>query len=198
LTASTQLKRELRRRAAAARETAVTAADPMAAALAARDRVLALDAVRTARCVSAFWSVDTELGTEPLMRALAERGTVVGLPVVVAKATPLVFRRWFPGMTMVPAVHDIPVPPADAETVDPDVLIVPLLAFDRQGYRVGYGGGFYDRTLAAKRGAGGPVTAIGYAFAAQEVDAVPHESYDQPLDVIVTEAETITPRAGKA
>jgi 5-formyltetrahydrofolate cyclo-ligase len=96
-------------------------------------------------------------------------------------------------MTMVPGVHDIPVPPDNADVVVPQVLVVPLLAFDRQGYRLGYGGGFYDRTLEALRGLGGAVTAIGFAFAGQEVESVPRESFDQPLDIIVTEAETIHP-----
>jgi 5-formyltetrahydrofolate cyclo-ligase len=195
LTSSTQRKRELRRQAETARGAAYEATDPQAAAAAARDRILALDAVARASCISAFWSVGTELDTGPLIRALADRGTAVGLPVVAAKAQPLVFRRWQPDMVLVPGVHDIPVPPEDAAVVVPEVLIVPLLAFDRQGYRLGYGGGFYDRTLEALRGQGRAVTAVGFAFAAQEVDSVPRESFDQPLDFIVTEAETIEPVA---
>lgn len=197
LTSLPQQKKELRRRAEAAREAALGSLDPQAAAAAVRDRILALDAVRNASRVSVFWSMGSELDTRPLMQTLADRGTVVGLPVVVAKATPLVFRRWRPGMAMVPAVHDIPVPPEDAEVVVPEVLIVPLLAFDRQGYRVGYGGGFYDRTLAALRERNGATTAIGFAFAAQEVEAVPRDAFDQRLDLIVTEAETITPHAAR-
>ena len=198
LNSTIDLKKDMRRQAEGVRESAHTAVDPRVAAQAVRDRVLALDAVRDARCVSAFWPVGTELDTRPLMQALADRGVDIGLPVVVAKQRPLLFRRWRPGLAMAPGVHDIPVPPEEAEPVDPDVLIVPLLAFDRQGYRLGYGGGFYDRTLEAKRRAGTVVAAVGYAYAAQEFDAVPHEDFDQPLDVIVTEAETIYPYAAKA
>ncbi|WP_371286182.1 5-formyltetrahydrofolate cyclo-ligase [Albidovulum sp.] len=82
--------------------------------------------------------------------------------------------------------------PAEGDWIEPEVLIVPLLAFDRRGYRLGYGGGFYDRTLEALR-ARGPVTAIGFAFAAQEVDEVPIEATDQPLDIVVTDKGILIP-----
>jgi 5-formyltetrahydrofolate cyclo-ligase len=82
-------------------------------------------------------------------------------------------------------------PPPEAPEVVPSLLIVPLLAFDRAGYRLGYGGGFYDRTLQKLRGAGGDVLAVGVALSAQEVPAVPRDDTDQPLDWIVTEREAI-------
>jgi 5-formyltetrahydrofolate cyclo-ligase len=106
----------------------------------------------------------------------------------MAPRRPLAFRHWQPGTTMVRGKFDVECPGEDAEEGVPQVLVVPLLAFDARGRRLGYGGGFYDRTLAALRAAG-PVTAIGFAFAAQEFDAVPADATDQPLDVVVTERE---------
>ena len=120
---------------------------------------------------------------------MAAHGGVVGVPVIPGEARPLVFHRWHPDARMVAGAFGALVPEASQEVV-PEVLIVPLLAFDRAGYRLGYGGGFYDRTLEGLR-ARGPVTAIGFAFAAQEVDRVPTEPTDQKLDLIVTERGVI-------
>jgi len=89
----------------------------------------------------------------------------------------------------VPGIWDIPIPPQGTEEVYPDLLLIPMLAFDRQGFRLGYGGGFYDRTLAMLRNMK-PVTAIGVAYAAQEMSEVPHAAYDQPLVWIMTERES--------
>jgi 5-formyltetrahydrofolate cyclo-ligase len=113
----------------------------------------------------------------------------VGVPVIPGEAQPLVFHRWHPGARMVAGAFGALIPEV-AEEVVPEVLIVPLLAFDRAGFRLGYGGGFYDRTLEGLR-ARGPVAAIGFAFAAQEVDRVPTEPTDQKLDLIVTERGVI-------
>ena len=139
--------------------------------------------------VSGYWPVGDELDCRPLLHRLVAAGCVVGLPVVVARRAPLAFRAWAPGAAMAAGVLAIPVPAGDAAAVVPSVLIVPLLAFDRSGYRLGYGGGYYDRTLADLRASGGPVTAVGYGFAAQEVAAVPHDDTDQRLDWIVTERQ---------
>jgi 5-formyltetrahydrofolate cyclo-ligase len=108
------------------------------------------------------------------------------VPVIVAKDTPLVFAAYHAGADMVAGAFGALVP-KDAPLAVPRVLIVPLLAFDARGYRLGYGGGFYDRTLQMLR-AQGEVTAIGFAFAAQEVAAVPTDAFDQPLDMMVTDA----------
>lgn len=143
-----------------------------------------------ARAVSVFWSIKDELPTHPLCAALDAAGLVVGLPVTGRIGTPLSFRRWTPGTTMVEGRMDIPEPPADAELVTPDLLFVPLAAFDRRGHRIGYGAGFYDRTLAALR-AEREVAAIGLAYAAQEVLFVPADEHDQPLDMVVTEKDVI-------
>ncbi len=136
--------------------------------------------------VSAYYPFETEIDCLPLLNALDGKGWRIGLPVVIGKARPLEFRLWVPGGALEPGSFGIPAPPATAETVDPDVLLVPMLAFDRYGYRLGYGGGFYDRTLALARSER-TVTAIGLAFDAQGVDRCPVDDYDQPLDAIITE-----------
>lgn len=139
--------------------------------------------------VSAFHSFGTEISTFELLEKLVAEGWVTALPVVVAKNTPLVFRQWAPGDALVLGRWDIQVPPPEAPEVLPDVLLVPLLAFDRKGFRLGYGGGFYDRTLEKLRALKN-VTAIGIAYAGQEMDTVPRDAFDQRLDWIMTEKET--------
>jgi 5-formyltetrahydrofolate cyclo-ligase len=142
------------------------------------------------RVVSVFWSIGDEIQTRPLIEALDAAGFDVALPVTGKMGTPLTFRRWTPQTTMVVGRMNISEPPADAEVLKPDVLFVPLAAFDRRGHRIGYGAGFYDRSLAALR-AEKEVLAIGLAYSAQEVLFIPSEDHDEPLDFIVTETETI-------
>ncbi len=142
-------------------------------------------------CVSAFHPYRSEIDLRPLLGRLAGEGWTTALPVVVADGAPLLFRRWLPGEPLDKDAMGIEIPEAHSPEVEPDVLIVPLLAFDRQGYRLGYGGGFYDRTLAKLR-AKKRVIAIGAGYAAQEVETVPHESYDQKLDYVMTERGIIT------
>ena len=143
-----------------------------------------------AHTVSVFWSIGDELPTHPLCAALVAAGFVVGLPVTGRMGSPLTFRRWTPETQMVPGKMNIPEPAADAAVVVPDLLFVPLAAFDRRGHRIGYGAGFYDRTLAALR-AEKQVAAIGLAYAAQEVLFVPADDHDEPLDMVVTERDAI-------
>lgn len=140
--------------------------------------------------VSGFYPYQSEIDTRPLLGRLAGEGWTTALPIVIALQQPLEFRRWLPGEPTVPGKWDIPRPPDTSPLLEPDVLLVPMLAFDRLGYRLGYGGGFYDRTLALLR-AKKTVTAIGVAYAAQEVDSVPHDAHDQPLDFVMTEKELI-------
>jgi 5-formyltetrahydrofolate cyclo-ligase len=140
-------------------------------------------------CVSGFLPYKSEITTIPLLNRLRREGWQTALPVVIAQGEPLVFRAWAPGDPLVPGVWDIPIPADQAEEVLPDVLLVPLLAFDRRGYRLGYGGGFYDRTLEKLRKLK-PVTAIGVAYHAQMVDQVPVGEFDAPLDFVMTEEET--------
>ncbi len=139
--------------------------------------------------VSGFIPYKSEISTVPLINALRRAGWQTCLPVVIAQGEPLVFREWQPGARLVPGVWDIPVPEETAAEVLPDVLLVPMLAFDVKGYRLGYGGGFYDRTLAKLR-ALKAVTAIGVAYHAQMMDEVPIGPYDAPLDYVMTEQGT--------
>lgn len=136
--------------------------------------------------VSGFHPRQSELDILPLLARLASEGFVTCLPVVTGKLEPLVFRAWTPGDPIISGVWDIPMPRADADVVEPDALLVPLLAFDASGYRLGYGGGFYDRTLHDLRRRK-KVLAIGVAYTAQEVAAVPRGAHDAPLDYILTE-----------
>lgn len=135
--------------------------------------------------ISGFSSIGEEIDPEPLLLRLIGEGHRVGLPVMQGKGQPLIFRAWNPGDEMAPAVWGISEPlPTRAEVI-PDILLVPLLAFDTAGFRLGYGGGFYDRTLEGLRKIK-PVTAVGIAYDEQRMDAVPHLDYDQPLDWVLT------------
>jgi 5-formyltetrahydrofolate cyclo-ligase len=140
--------------------------------------------------VSAYWPMASELDPRPLMAALQTAGHQIALPVVLAKGEPLRFRAWAPGDVLVPAGFDTRIPGDDKPELVPGVVLAPLLAFDRRGYRLGYGGGFYDRTLGVLRSGDG-VLAIGLAYGDQEVSEVPHGPDDRRLDWIVTEAEAI-------
>ena len=132
--------------------------------------------------LAGYMPMRTEI--DPLAAMAAHHGPV-GVPVIIAKATALRFREWGPGVAMVAGTFGARVPAA-GDWVEPQVLIVPLLAYDARGYRLGYGGGFYDRTLAGLR-ARGPVVALGFGFGAQQVDDVPIDRFDQRLDGVVTE-----------
>jgi 5-formyltetrahydrofolate cyclo-ligase len=191
-------KRAARVAARAAREAAHARGGDAATALCARVLPL-IPAAGAPVATSAFWPMGDEIDVKPLLAALDRAGHVVGLPITVSRTAPLVFRRWRPGDALIDGGFGTSIPDEDCAPVVPRVLIVPLLAFDRAGFRLGYGGGYYDRTLAALRRAG-PVTAVGVAYAAQEVASVPRGPDDQPLDVVVTERETIHPvnQAGAA
>ncbi len=126
----------------------------------------------------------------PLLRCLAGAGARLALPVVVGRGKPLIMRAWSFGAPLVAGVWGIREPPADAPELFPDILIVPLLAFDRRGHRIGYGAGYYDMTIARLR-AMKTVTAIGVAFAMQEIAAVPATPRDARLDLVLTEREAI-------
>ena len=183
-----EAKRALRAGAAARRASAHARLSASAPQAIAAQGLAFLDGGRPAhgRCVSGFMSFGEEIDVLPLIARLAGDGWITAMPVIEAPRQPLAFRAWAPGDPTVPGVWNIPRPADDAVLVEPDVLLVPLLAFDAQGYRLGYGGGFYDRTLARLR-AMKPVVAVGVAYAAQAMDAVPRGPFDQPVDWIVTE-----------
>lgn len=142
--------------------------------------------------VAGYWPMGDEIDPRPLLEILAGRGCVIGLPVVMARGQPLLFRQWEVGDPLEQGLHGTCHPVAAAAEVTPDLLLVPLLAFDGAGYRLGYGGGYYDRTLAALRHHT-HVTAIGVAFAAQRMEAVPRDQHDQILDLILTEQGLVKP-----
>jgi 5-formyltetrahydrofolate cyclo-ligase len=143
-----------------------------------------------ARIVSAFHPLRDEPDTLPLLAALAAEGFATALPAVVGRGSPLAFRLWRPGEPTRAGAMSIREPLEQAPAVDPDLLFVPLACFDRRGHRIGYGAGFYDRTLARLR-AMKPVRAAGVAYGVGEIAAVPYETHDQSLDAVVTEQETI-------
>ncbi|HTV35577.1 MAG TPA: 5-formyltetrahydrofolate cyclo-ligase [Xanthobacteraceae bacterium] len=146
--------------------------------------------IRAGVIVSGFMPMKSEINPLPLLRRLEEMGARIALPVIGGRGKPLVMRQWSFGEPLAAGVWGIREPKPEASEVDPDMLLVPLLAFDRAGYRVGYGGGYYDMTVTALR-AKKQVTAIGIAFAAQEVGQVPRTERDVRLDLVLTETEII-------
>lgn len=133
-----------------------------------------------------YWPTGDEADVRPLMTALHQRGHRVALPQVVRRDTPLRFLLWHPGARLEAGLEGIVEPLAGSEEIDPSVLLVPLLGFDETGARLGYGGGYYDRTLAALRRARN-IEAIGIAFSDQEMDRLPAGDHDERLDWVVTE-----------
>lgn len=181
-------KARLRAEALARRARLDPAAHADASARAADNAPRLLDYV-DGRIVSLFAPFRDEIDTAPLAALLWSQGASVALPVIVGRHVPLIFRLWRPGDRLeAVGAYAIPTPPPSAPEVEPDDLIVPLAAFDRRGYRIGYGAGHYDRTLARLR-AVKRVRAFGYAFACQEVAAVPHEPHDEPVDGMITESD---------
>lgn len=140
--------------------------------------------------VAGYSPINSELDPFPLMRALALKGAALALPVVIARDHPLIFRNWSPDAGLVRGSYGIFQPSSDEPEVDPDVLLLPLAAFDRAGHRIGYGRGYYDRTLQNLR-ASKKITVIGLAFAVQEIEAVPRLPHDEQLDCVLTESELI-------
>lgn len=177
------------RRAALERRDALAAAVRAEAAqiVAARDLPVAL---APGSVVSGFSAMQSEINPVPLMRRLVDLGFRLALPVVTERRQPLTFRAWAFGDPMTSGVWGIREPVPSAPEVAPDLLLVPLAAFDRRGFRIGYGGGYYDRTLRGLRSQK-PIVALGLAFAKQEIPRVPNMPYDQPLDFVLTERETI-------
>lgn len=185
---SAALKRALRAAAVKIRDALPAAARQAAAeAIAARPFPVP---ITPGVLVSGFSPLKSEISPLPLMRRLAAAGARLALPIVAGRGKPLTFRAWSFGDPFRAGVWGIREPLPEAPEVDPDILLVPLLAFDRAGERIGYGAGYYDMSLARLR-AIKPVTAVGIAFAAQEIDHVPATARDAPLDLVLTEREVI-------
>jgi 5-formyltetrahydrofolate cyclo-ligase len=140
--------------------------------------------------VSGFMPLKSEISPLPLMRKVAAAGAQLALPVVAGRGKPLVMRAYAFGDELAAGQWGIRQPKSEAPEVAPDILVVPLLAFDRAGHRLGYGAGYYDMTISSLR-ARKPVTAIGIAFATQEIDAVPITARDARLDLVLTEREVM-------
>jgi 5,10-methenyltetrahydrofolate synthetase len=145
--------------------------------------------------LSAFWPLRGEPDLRPWLGSLHEQGLICVLPVVVEKAAPLQFRRWFPGCAMEKGFWNIPVP-ADPVPYTPQLLIGPLVGFDRQCYRLGYGGGYFDRTLAQLLEQDRTFNVVGVGYAAAEIPSIRPLPHDIPFQGVVTEQETITPAHG--
>jgi 5-formyltetrahydrofolate cyclo-ligase len=175
------------------RRRALKAADPLAAERAA-DRFEA-SKLSPFHTVALYRAIGSEIDAGPLGRRLAASGAVLALPVVVAPAAPLVFRRAVEEAALVPDALGIPAPGSEVETVTPDLIVTPLLGFDSYGGRIGQGGGFYDRTLASLR-AKAQVFALGLAYDGQEVDRLAREPHDRPLDGVLTPSGLRLFRAG--
>lgn len=142
-------------------------------------------AIQNGAIIAGFWPMGDEIDLRPLLHALHARGHQIALPETPKRGEALIFRQWQPGATMIAGRFGTSHP--DGPAVTPDFFLTPLLAFDRRGNRLGYGGGFYDRALAAHPGA----YRLGCAYAAQEVPIVPTGPHDQPLHAIATETGLI-------
>lgn len=140
--------------------------------------------------IGGYRAIRSEIDPAGLIAALRAAGHGIALPVILADRETMIFRQWDASVELVRASFGLKVPPDGAAIVEPRHLLVPLAGFDRRGYRLGYGKGHYDRVLA-RLGATGPLVTIGIAFGCQEVDKVPEEAHDRPLDYILTERELI-------
>jgi 5-formyltetrahydrofolate cyclo-ligase len=147
-------------------------------------------AVAPSAIISGFMPLKSEINPLPLLQKLSQAGARLALPAIAGRGKPLIMRAWEFGAPLDRGQWGIREPKPDAPEMEPDILLVPLLAFDRAGYRLGYGAGYYDMTIHRLR-ALKPVTAVGIAFAAQEVPKIPTTPRDERLDLVLTEREVI-------
>lgn len=189
-------KTELRQ---AARKTRATAAQDLSPSVAGRlllQQAIPLFLTDHAPVpVGGYWPIGDEIDPRPLLEWLHRRYWPIALPSVATADRPLSFRQWYPGDTLVKAYAGIFEPLPSAPAFSPHILLVPLLAFDRAGHRLGYGGGFYDRTLEDLRRDNPDMLAYGLAYSAQEIDHVPPLPTDMILDGVITERSVLTFRS---
>ncbi|MEE7458451.1 5-formyltetrahydrofolate cyclo-ligase [Methylorubrum populi] len=178
------LKARLRGEALARRD-ALSPEERAAGSLRAAQTIAALPELARAPLVGAFWPIRSEIDPRPLIERLFARGQRVALPKVTKQG--LVFREWRAGEELVTGGFGLSEPRDDLPPLDPTALIVPLAAFDRAGQRIGYGAGYYDQAIE-RLSKNGPVLTVGIAFSVQEIERVPAEPHDRPLDHLVTEA----------
>src|SRR5258705_7090732 len=176
------------RAAALAKRDALSDEDRAAAAEAMATRKLPFE-IAPGMIVSGYSPIRNEIDPVPLMRKLAAQGAKLALPAVMARGKSLAFRAWSPDDRLMLGALGIPEPSPAAAEVIPDIMLVPLAAFDRQGHRIGYGAGHYDYTFAHLRKSKA-VMGIGLAFAVQEIETVPALSHDVALDYVLTERDT--------
>ena len=174
---------------ALARRDAMPASERAAAVETVTQRAFPVE-VKPGAIVSGYSPMKSEFNPVPLMRRLADAGAKLALPVTPKRGNPLIMRAWAFGDEMASGVWGIREPKPESPEVFPDIMLVPLAAFDRNGHRIGYGAGYYDQTIARIR-AMKAVVAIGLAFAAQEIPEVPATPFDARLDLVLTEHETI-------
>ncbi|MFM8646849.1 MAG: 5-formyltetrahydrofolate cyclo-ligase [Methylocystis sp.] len=141
--------------------------------------------------ISLYWPIRSEINTRPLIDALSLQGHTISLPIMHRVKQPLVFRKFEPGDELVKGPYGLSEPADNKALIEPDIIFAPLAAFDRRGFRLGYGGGIYDATFTKLRNRKN-ITAIGLAYALQEIDQVPTEPHDQRLDYLITEREIIS------
>ena len=187
--ADTTSQKEHLRKEAVARRDALAMEERQGAGEAIAARGLPV-AIPPGAVVSGFMPLSSEISPIPLLRKLEAAGAKLALPVVAGRGNPLIMRAFAFGDALETGAWNIPQPRASAPVVEPDILLVPLLAFDRSGHRIGYGAGYYDLTINRLRGMK-TITAIGIAFAAQEIPLVPATERDARLDLVLPERETI-------
>ena len=188
VTETEQTKAALRA-AALARRDALPAATRAAAAQTIASRAFPVP-VAAGSIVAGFSPMKSEINPVPLMRKLSDAGAQLALPAIAGRGHPLIMRAWHFGAPLKAGQWGIREPTPDAPEVVPDILIVPLATFDRQGHRIGYGAGYYDMTINALR-AKKTIIAVGIAYAAQEIERVPATGRDARLDLVLTEREVI-------
>ena len=173
----------LERRRAAHRNDCNGAADAVA-------QRIANDIETKGKIIAGYWPLGDELDCRPALEALSDAGAHVALPVVAGQGQVLIFRAWKPGDTLDQGPFGTMHPGMPAAIVCPQVLLIPLIAFDPDGNRLGYGAGYYDRTISSLR-AKGDLTAVGLGYDCQRVDVVPVDTHDQPLDAVLTPTNTL-------
>ncbi|MCB1499301.1 MAG: 5-formyltetrahydrofolate cyclo-ligase [Bauldia sp.] len=161
-----------------------------AASAAIAERIAPLIAAAAPASIAGYVAMRSEVDPAPILAAAHRRGIAIGLPAILPGAE-LAFRRYEPGAPLASGGFGTVVPAATAGTLDPDLIIVPVVGFDRAGARLGYGKGHYDRTIAALHARRLRPPLVGIAFALQEVDTIPAEPHDARLDVVVTETEIL-------
>jgi 5-formyltetrahydrofolate cyclo-ligase len=172
------------------RRDATDATYRSAASTAIAERIAPLIAAAAPRSIAGYIAMRSEADPAPILAVAHDDGIAIGLPAILPGAH-LAFRRYRPGARLASGGFGTLVPVADDELVDPELVIVPVVGFDRAGTRLGYGKGHYDRTIATLRARGLQPPLVGIAFSAQEVDTIPVEPHDARLDVIVTENEIL-------